>query len=205
MQRWWATGLLTVQNSLRFCTNIGMYILLNYWAYTRIPNDPNAAANLAGNLTAATTIGMGVGALAAGRFVRPGTERVTFALTAIAGAGCVALINVAGEWGLDTFDGGFEMLPAYAAVLLAAVGYFGIVPGSIGLEPRGSGVEPVDGGGLDDRRFIATDLVGAAGRVEPVRGAQAERVGLQPGVYRLRPAADRVGVPGAPHAAPGDP
>lgn len=134
--RWWAAALLTVQNSLRFTVNIGMYILLNYWAYSRIPHDPAAAANLAGNLTAATTIGMGAGALLAGRFVRPGAERSAFAALAFAGALCVAGVNLAGQWGAATFDGGLAMVPVYAMAMLGAVGFFGPVPTSIGLGQR---------------------------------------------------------------------
>ncbi|MHC4428733.1 MAG: MFS transporter [Planctomycetota bacterium] len=124
--RWIATILLTIQGALRFCVNVGMYIVLNYWAYSRI-RDPDAAAVLAGNLTAATTIGMGIGSLLVGRFLRPGTERRALALLALGGAVCVALTNMVA---------GAGYLAVYAAVCLAAVGFFGPVPAAIGLGQR---------------------------------------------------------------------
>ncbi len=125
--RWTAAVLLSMQNSVRFTVNTAMYILFNYWAAWRIAADKDAAAILNGNLTAATTIGMGIGALISGRFFRPGTEKVAFALTAFGGAVCVALTSVAGQWG---------SWAACAAALLAAIGYFSTIPASVGLGQR---------------------------------------------------------------------
>jgi FSR family fosmidomycin resistance protein-like MFS transporter len=108
--RWMAAILLTVQNALRFVVNIGLFILFSYWAFSRIPGDPDAAAVLNGNLNAAMTIGMGVGGLLGGRLLRPGAEKLGFAVTAFGGAICVAMISVAGEWGMATFTGPLAML-----------------------------------------------------------------------------------------------
>lgn len=134
--RWVATILLTAQNALRFIVNIGLYIMFSYWAYSRIPNDPDAAAILNGNLDAAMTIGMGVGALLGGRLLRPGAEKLGFAATAFGGAICVGVINIAGTWGEATFDGWLATAPVYVAAALAAIGFFGPMPASIGLGQR---------------------------------------------------------------------
>ncbi|TDJ54525.1 MAG: MFS transporter [Planctomycetota bacterium] len=134
--RWSATILLTVQNGLRFIVNIGLFIMFSYWAYSRIPDDPDAAAILNGNLNAAVTIGMGLGALLGGRLLRPGAEKIGFAVTAFGGAICVGAINIAGVWGNATFDGWFEFAPVYVVAMLAAVGFFAPVPASIGLGQR---------------------------------------------------------------------
>ena len=125
--RWYTAVLLSMQNAIRFTVNTGMYILFNYWAAWRISDDPDAAAVVNGNLTAATTIGMGVGALLAGRFIRPGTEKLAFAVTAFGGALCVSMINVAGGWGPAA---------AYLAAALAAIGFFSAVPASVSLGQR---------------------------------------------------------------------
>ncbi|MHC4415267.1 MAG: MFS transporter [Planctomycetota bacterium] len=136
-RRWYAAALLSGQNALRYTVNVGMFILFNYWASSRIPDDPDAAAVLNGNLTAAMTIGMGAGALLAGRFLRPGTEKIAFAVTAVAGAFFVGAINVAGDWGQAMFDtSAMAMIPAYVAAALAAVGFFATIPASVGLGQR---------------------------------------------------------------------
>ena len=70
---------------------------------------------------------MGAGALLAGRYLRAGTERWAFALFAFGGAVCVALVNVVAD---------LSVLAVYPVVCLAAVGFFGIVPASIGLGQR---------------------------------------------------------------------
>ncbi len=134
--RWSATILLSAQNGLRFVVNIGLFIMFSYWAYSRIPEDPDAAAILNGNLNAAVTIGMGIGALLGGRLLRPGAERIGFAVTAFGGAIFVGVINIAGVWGEATFDGWLTYAPVYVAAMLAAVGFFGPVPASIGLGQR---------------------------------------------------------------------
>jgi FSR family fosmidomycin resistance protein-like MFS transporter len=134
--RWHAVLLLSAQNALRFTVNVGLFIMFSYLAYSRIPDDPNAAAILNGNLNAAMTIGMGLGGLCVGRLLRQGAEKPVLALTALGGAVCVGSINLVGEWGLATFDGWLSMVPVYGAACLAAVGFFGTVPATIGLGQR---------------------------------------------------------------------
>lgn len=134
--RWIAALLLTLQNSMRYCVNIGMFILFNYWAKAQIPDDAARAASLNGNLSAAMTLGMGVGAVFIGRFVRQGMEKSLFAITAFGGALFIGLINVAGDWGGSVLPGSWAYLPAYAAAFLGAVGFFAPIPSSIGLGQR---------------------------------------------------------------------
>ena len=125
--RWLTAVLLSLQNAIRFTVNNGMYILFSYWAAWHISHDPDAAAIVNGNLTAATTIGMGIGALLGGRFMRPGREKIAFAVTALGGAACVSVINVAGIWASAAM---------YLAAMLAAMGFFSTIPASVGLAQR---------------------------------------------------------------------
>ena len=135
--RWYTAALLSGQNAVRFTVNTAMFILFSYWAASRIRGDPAAAAILNGNLNAALTIGMGIGALLAGRFLRPGAEKAVFAATAFGGAVFVATINVAGDWGQSLFgEGAAGMGPIYLAAMLSAVGFFSTVPASISLGQR---------------------------------------------------------------------
>jgi MFS family permease len=135
--RWYAAALLSAQNALRYTVNVGMFILFSYWAASRIPGDPDAAAILNGNLVAALTIGMGAGALLGGRYLRPGTEKAAFAATAFAGAIFVGSLNIAGAWGQALFaDTGLAWAPAYLAAAFAAVGFFCTLPPSVGLGQR---------------------------------------------------------------------
>jgi MFS family permease len=134
---WFAAVLLSVQNALRYTVNVGMFILFSYWAASRVPQDPDAAAILNGNLVAATTIGMGAGALLAGRFLRPGTERAALAVTGLVGAVFVASINIAGVWGQAVLgETGLALAPAYLAAALAAICFFGTIPPSVSLGQR---------------------------------------------------------------------
>ncbi len=135
-RRWYVAVLLSIQNSVRFTVNTALYILFSYWAAWRISGDPNAAAIVNGNLTAATTIGMGVGALLGGRLMRPGSEKLAFAATAFCGALFFGAINFAGMWGLSNLPPGVSMLPVYLASAMAAACFFSTIPASVGLGQR---------------------------------------------------------------------
>ncbi len=150
--RWYAAILLSAQNAIRFVVNIGMFIMFSYWAYSKIPDDPDAAAILNGNLNAAMTIGMGVGGLLGGRFMRRGTEKIAFVTSAFGGAVCVGSINIAGEFG---------MVSLYIVVMLAAVGFFGTVPASIGLGQR---LLPTHAGLVTSMLMGVGWMIGALGR-----------------------------------------
>jgi MFS family permease len=213
--RWYIAALLSGQNALRFTVNTGMFILFSYWAASRIPDDPNAAAILNGNLAAALTIGMGVGALVAGRWLRPGTEKVAFAATAFGGAVFVGSINIAGDWGLAMFGGtGLVNAPAYLAASLAAVGFFRLLfhGSAVGRSRAASAAEPYGPGHLTaagdrvgDRRPGAAVLVGASGRREARRGRAADGRRTEPRLRGLRRAARPVRRAGAADARRDDP
>ncbi len=159
--RWTAAILLSAQNAIRFVVNNGMFVMFSYWAYSKIPDDPDAAAILNGNLNAAMTIGMGVGGLLGGRFMRRGTEKIAFVTTAFGGAACVGSINIAGEFGMATFTGELAMVPIYIVVMLAAVGFFGTVPASIGLGQR---LLPTHAGLVTSMLMGVGWMIGALGR-----------------------------------------
>lgn len=132
-ERWTAVGLLYAGNALRFIVNTAMYVLFNIWAERQIPGDAAAATNLSGNIIVAMTVGMGVGAILAGRLVRPGTERGAILALSIAGALFTALTGYAGgRWG----GGALGLWPMYVCAALTSLGFSSILPITIGLAQR---------------------------------------------------------------------
>jgi MFS family permease len=126
--RWNAVWMLYAGNALRFIVNTAMYILFNIWAARAIPNDPAAATLLNGNLVVAMTIGMGVGAIAAGRIIKPGSERRAIFVLSVFGAVFTAMTSYAGHhWG---------MWPMYVCAALTSLGFSSILPITIGLAQR---------------------------------------------------------------------
>ncbi len=126
--RWKAVWLLYAGNALRFIVNTAMYVLFNIWAERRIPDDPAAATNLSGNIIVAMTVGMGVGAIVAGRVVKPGTEKRAILVLSVFGAVFTALTGYAGHhWGL---------WPMYICAALTSLGFSSILPITIGLAQR---------------------------------------------------------------------
>ncbi len=125
--RWVAALLLTIQSAFRNTVNTGLFILINYWAAAKVPNDPDAAAVLNGQLLTAATIGMAGGALFAGRLFPPGSERLSYAVASLLGALCTGAVNVVSEWG---------MILACVVTSLAGVGLFAPIPSTLGLGQR---------------------------------------------------------------------
>lgn len=135
-QRIRAVALLTTSNCLRFTTNIGMLVMFNAWAASKIA-DPKAAASLNGNLATAMTIGMGIFGLLGGRLIAQGREKRPMVLVSVVGAFCVASVGFAGDWGWAASQGAWwGLLPAYALASLTAFGFFTCVPVSVGLAQR---------------------------------------------------------------------
>ncbi len=135
-----AVGLLTVSNAFRFTCNIGLFVLFNHWAKAHLPAqaDQDAATNLNGNFTSAMTLGMCLSVLVAGRFIRPGREKGAFILLSIIGAGCVASFGFVGEvcWAWRESMGWVALIPLYAVASATAIGFFSMIPTSIGLAQR---------------------------------------------------------------------
>lgn len=126
--RWKAVWLLYAGNAIRFTVNTAMYVMFNIWAARAIPDDPAAATILNGKLVVAMTIGMGIGAIAAGRIVRPGYEVRAIVVLSILGAVFTGLTSYAGHhWG---------MWPMYVCAALTSLGFSSILPITIGLAQR---------------------------------------------------------------------
>ncbi len=115
-------GLLFASNALRYSANVGCYFLFTAWAKQNFADDAFASSR-AGDLVAATTLGMAGGAIAAS-WVRAGSERKVLLLTGLAAAPCVALLPFVPMWAM------------MACTCLAAALYFTGVPTAIGLAHR---------------------------------------------------------------------
>lgn len=138
--RRWVVGLLATQNALRFTTNIGLFVLFNYWAKSKLSGVSQAASasNINGNLSAAMTVGMGLSAIIAGRMIRPGSEKWPFAWSALIGAIAVGAMGWIGDWGWSMRADGhvWGMWPVYFAACCTAIGFFATIPASVGLAQR---------------------------------------------------------------------
>lgn len=130
--RWKTVWLLYAGNAMRFIVNTAMYVLFNIWAEREIPNDPAAATILNGKLVVAMTIGMGVGAIAAGRLVKPGTEKRAIVVLSVFGAIFTALTSYAGHH----WNGPLGLWPMYVCAALTSLGFSSILPITIGLAQR---------------------------------------------------------------------
>jgi FSR family fosmidomycin resistance protein-like MFS transporter len=115
-------GVLFTSNALRYTANVGCYFLFTAWAKQHFADDA-VASSRAGDLIAATTLGMSAGALLASR-VRQGAERRDLILTGLLAAPLVAVIPFLPVWGM------------MACACLAAALYFTGIPASIGLAHR---------------------------------------------------------------------
>ena len=113
-ERWRLVWLLTVQNALRFTTNVALFNMFNEWATRKIVAAPAlladqamrasaeraVAANKAvivGNLSSAMTIGMGVSVIVAPRVFKPGNEKRPLVWMSMIGALLVASIGLLGD------------------------------------------------------------------------------------------------------------
>lgn len=136
-ERWVVVGLLTAQNCIKYCVNVGMFILFAYWARTIIPEDPDKASNLNGNLSAAMTLGMGVSVLVVGKLLRNGGEKRVFVGTALIGGVVLASTGLVGDWARNLADGAWwGMVPSYVLAFVMAASFFSCIPASIGLGQR---------------------------------------------------------------------
>ena len=124
--RWAAVALLFVSNTLRFTTNLGLFYLYKRWAEGQLGGDATAAgvASLHGEALAASQIGMGLSAILLGRHLAHGHERRAMIITGLATAPMIAL--------MPFLDGWMFLL----AAMLAAFGFFGVIPTSLALAQR---------------------------------------------------------------------
>lgn len=126
--RWGAVWLLYAGNATRFIVNTAMFMLFNIAAARMIPDDPRAATVLNGNLVVAMTVGMGLGAIFAGKMVRPGHERGAILLLSVLGGVFTAMTNWAGH--------AAGMWAMYLCAALTSLGFASILPLTIGLAQR---------------------------------------------------------------------
>ncbi|MCB1257998.1 MAG: MFS transporter [Microthrixaceae bacterium] len=134
---WWVVALLTAQNCIKYCVNVGMFILFAYWARTIIPGDEDQAAILNGNLSSAMTLGMGVSVLVVGKLLKNGQEKRVFVGTALVGALVLASTGFVGDWARGLAGGAWwGMAPSYFMAFVMAASFFSCIPASIGLGQR---------------------------------------------------------------------
>ncbi len=129
-QRWFAVAVLFVGNTLRFTVNLGLLYLFKRWAELRVNPATNpeamgdAVSNLHANVIAVGQVGMGLSALALGRWVGHGHERRAMILTGLLAAPIIMIMPGLGVPGMLVASG------------LVAFGYFGVIPTSLSLAQR---------------------------------------------------------------------
>jgi len=121
-QRRFHVVVLFSSNALRYTANVGTYFLFTAWAKQHFLDD-KVASSRAGDLIAATTLGMCVGAVLASR-VRQGSERRALVTTGLLAAPLIAAIPFLPVWGM------------MACACLASALYFTGIPVSVGLAHR---------------------------------------------------------------------
>ncbi|MGP1309772.1 MAG: MFS transporter [Phycisphaerales bacterium] len=135
-ERWRAVLTICVANCLLYTVNIGVFAMLGVWAQSKIA-DVDGAANLHGTLVSFATLGMGIAGLFASRIVPVGREKWFVIAICLAGAACVGLFGVIGDFGARLAGDSFwRFWPAYAWAVLTAVGYFATMPVSMSLGQR---------------------------------------------------------------------
>ncbi len=123
---------------LRFGVNNALFFLFALWCKARIAGDATSAANLTGVIFAATSIGMGVSAMAAGRWVRAGREKgpmvviPLLAAPAIAAMGFVEPQSAGGAWVMGLLA--FATAAGYASAAPLAISVAQrLMPGATGM------------------------------------------------------------------------
>lgn len=137
MRRWGVIGVLTLQNALRFTTNVGMFLLFNTWMESKIQDNPALAAKHVGYLISAMTLGMGVAVLFAGRLSRKGRELAPLFWLSMIGAAFVATLGLVGDALVgDAEPTAAALIPMYACAALTSVGFFATFPIATSLAQR---------------------------------------------------------------------
>lgn len=123
---------------LRFGVNNALFFLLALWCKARIAGDATRASSLTGVLFAVTSIGMGVAAMTAGRFVRAGHEKAVMvalpllAAPLIGAMGFVDPVSSSGVWLIGALA--FVTAAGYASAAPLAISVAQrLMPGSTGM------------------------------------------------------------------------
>lgn len=132
--RWAAVGLLYAGNVLRFTVNMALVLLVVRYAEARAMAAAGAgaldeglrtrASLMAGPLQAALQIGMGVGGLALGSFVRPRWEKAALVLAPSAGALAVLAMPLV-PWPLG-----------FVSAVACGAGFAGVIPLTVAMAQR---------------------------------------------------------------------
>lgn len=145
-RRWGVIAVLTVQNALRFTTNVGMFVMFNVWAMSKLlgetfaTNEARAAkaSDLTGVLSSALTVGMAITVVLGGRLVKPGKERMPLFVCSILGAIGTASIGYLGDWTVASTGSTawWTLFPMYIAGVVSAMGFFATFPMATALAQR---------------------------------------------------------------------
>lgn len=123
-QRWRAVLVLFASNSLLFITNIGLYYLYKRWCELRVEGSPAFVSARVGDLIASSQLGMAVGGLALGYFIRPGRERTALFFASFLSIPVILLMPH------------LEFRGMLGAAFLSSLGYFSVIPAFIALGQR---------------------------------------------------------------------
>ncbi|MFG0330629.1 MAG: MFS transporter [Phycisphaerales bacterium] len=133
-RRWFAVGVLFAGNVIRFTVNMMMFMLVVRWAEATVragmvvglteTEIDLAASKLNGLLQASLVVGMGIGGLGAGRFVRAGREKWPMVLIAWFGAPLIWLLPFTNDW------------VALLVAIGVGIGYASTVPLTLALSQR---------------------------------------------------------------------
>ncbi|MEO1128327.1 MAG: MFS transporter [Planctomycetota bacterium] len=141
-RRWRAVAVLTAQNGLRFIVNVGLLaVMLNVWSKSKVLAEVAAGASMTeteiaenasihtGSLVASLTVGMGIGVIATGRYIKRGQERTPLIILSLIGAAFAAALGPLGDWLFSVGGWSFwAMLPMYICTAGTALGFFATFP-----------------------------------------------------------------------------
>lgn len=144
--RWVAVAILYAGNVLRFTVNMMMVQLIIRWseqvalarsaATTLTPAVRETASTINGPLQGAMQLGMAVGGLSAGAFLRRHHEKAALIAVPLVGALAVAGYPFAGALAEGMGAGGMVAGFAFVLAMATGVGYAGVVPVTIALGQR---------------------------------------------------------------------
>ncbi len=145
-RRWKVICVLTVQNALRFTTNVGLFAMFNVWAKSKILDGSfateaeraSAASALTGALASGLTIGMGITVILGGRLVKRGAERLPLFWWSILGAIGTVSMGYLGDWSVARAGGPtwMALLPVHLCGAISAMGFFATFPIATSLAQR---------------------------------------------------------------------
>lgn len=145
-RRWFAIGVITAQNALRFTSNVGMFVMFNVWSKSKmlaalpegsVEQAERAGAAMGAKLASAMTLGMCACVIAVGWIVPRGKERRPLWLFSLIGAAAMASAGYIGDWGVRSFGvGAAGVLPMAIMIFITPIGFFATFPIATSLAQR---------------------------------------------------------------------